>query len=62
MSSGWLGRRRLAACYLVGALGYAAGLGASLITDLPPGPLIVCAMTALGFACFIAGPRQTLNT
>src|SRR4051812_2546047 len=62
MSSGWLGRRRLAACYLVGALGYAVGLGASLITDLPPGPLIVCAMTALGFACFIAGPRQTAST
>ena len=40
--------RRIAACYLIGALGYAIGLGLSLISDLPPGPLVVCAMTSCG--------------
>lgn len=47
------GRFTLAGGYAVGALGYALGLGLSLATDLPPGPLIVCAMTALGFALFL---------
>lgn len=50
-------RRRLAAAYLLGALAYASGLALSLPTDLPPGPLIVCAMTALGLAAFGFGPR-----
>ena len=48
---------RLAACYVLGALGYAAGLGLSLLSDLPAGPLIVCAMTALGVVLFTFGPR-----
>ncbi len=43
-------RRRSAACYILGALGYALGLALSLVSDLPAGPLIVCAMTALGIA------------
>jgi zinc/manganese transport system permease protein len=51
------GRGRLAACYLLGALGYAAGLAWSLVSDLPAGPLIVCAMTALGILLFTFGPR-----
>ena len=50
-------RGRLAACYALGALGYAAGLGLSLLRDLPAGPLIVCAMTALGAVLFTFGPR-----
>ncbi|MEO8717387.1 MAG: metal ABC transporter permease [Burkholderiales bacterium] len=50
-------RRRLAACYLLGALGYGAGLALSLLRDLPAGPLIVCTMTALGAAVFLFGPR-----
>ena len=50
-------RYRLAACYLLGVLGYALGLGVSLVTDLPPGPLIVCAMTGLGLALFLSFPR-----
>ena len=50
-------RRRLTACYVLGALGYAAGLAWSLLSDLPAGPLIVCAMTALGAALFTFGPR-----
>jgi zinc/manganese transport system permease protein len=51
-------RRRLAACYAIGALGYAGGLALSLLQDLPAGPLIVCAMTALGAVVFLAGPRR----
>jgi len=50
-------RGRIAACYGLGALGYAAGLGLSLVSDLPPGPLIVCTMTALGLALFLSFPR-----
>jgi hypothetical protein len=29
----------------------------SLASDLPPGPLIVCAMTAFGAVLFALGPR-----
>lgn len=46
-------RGRLAACYALGALGYAAGLAGSLASDLPAGPLVVCAMTVLGAAVFL---------
>ena len=48
-----LARWQLAAGYGLGALGYAAGLGVSLVSDLPPGPLIVCIMTLLGIAVFL---------
>jgi zinc/manganese transport system permease protein len=48
-----LERRRLATAYGLGAAGYALGLALSLTTDLPSGPLIVCAMTALGVALFL---------
>lgn len=44
---------RLAASYLLGAIGYAVGLGISLFSDLPPGPLIVCTMAFMGFALFL---------
>lgn len=54
-----LARRRLLAGCALGALGYAFGLALSLVTDLPPGPLIVCAMTALGLAAFARGPRKS---
>ena len=50
-----LARGRLAAGYALGALGYAIGLGVSLFSDLPPGPLIVCIMTGLGLALFVRG-------
>ena len=52
-------RKRLVACYVLGALGYAAGLALSLATDLPPGPLIVCSMTALGVVLFALGRRAS---
>lgn len=51
-------RRRLVAGYLLGTCGYAAGLGISLFSDLPPGPLIVCVMTALGVALFLSFPSR----
>jgi zinc/manganese transport system permease protein len=47
-------RSRLIVCWALGAAGYAVGLAISLFSDLPPGPLIVCAMTVMGmllFAC-----------
>jgi zinc/manganese transport system permease protein len=39
--------RRYLKAYAVGVLGYAAGLLLSLVTDLPSGAMIVCAMTAV---------------
>ena len=53
-------RGRLAACYALGALGYAAGLVLSLHWDLPAGPLIVCALAALGAALAAARLRTPL--
>jgi zinc/manganese transport system permease protein len=53
-------RRRLAACYAVGVAGYALGLAASAVYDLPAGPLVVCALSALGAALFALGPRLKL--
>ena len=52
------GRRRLAACYVLGALGYALGLALSLVWDVPSGPLIVCALAALGAIVFVARPTR----
>lgn len=46
-------RRRLAACYLLGAIGYAGGLALSTLTDLPAGPLVVCTMSGLGILFFL---------
>ena len=46
-------RHRLAAGYALGALSYAIGLGLSLFSDLPPGPLIVCVMTLLALGPFV---------
>jgi zinc/manganese transport system permease protein len=56
-----LSRGRLAACYGIGAAGYAAGLLASAITDLPAGPLIVCVMAFLGVVLLAATSRSALH-
>jgi zinc/manganese transport system permease protein len=48
------GRRLLKGC-LIGALGYALGLLASLLVDLPSGPVIVCAIAILGLLMFASG-------
>lgn len=57
-------RRRLAWAYAVGGLGYAAGLTASAVLDLPSGPMIVCAMVLAGL--LVAGlksrGRGTIST
>jgi zinc/manganese transport system permease protein len=42
--------RRLAKAYTVGALGFAGGLGVSLLTDWPTGAVIVWAMALVGIA------------
>jgi len=46
--------RRLLAGYTLAGASYAAGLALSLVSDLPPGPLIVCVMALLGLAAFVA--------
>ena len=53
---------RLAACYVLGVVGYALGLGLSLVSDLPPGPLIVCTMAALGLIVFLLKSRAPSTT
>jgi len=53
-----LARRRLAAAYALSAVGYATGLALSLATDLPPGPMIVWTLTALGVALFALVPPR----
>ena len=49
-------RRHLKA-YVIGALGYAAGLVISAMADLPSGAMIVCAMTALGLPVLFVTSR-----
>ena len=58
LSTRHFARHRLAAAYVLGAAGCAAGLAISLFSDLPPGPLIVCAMTAIGIMVFALGPNR----
>lgn len=53
-----LGRWQIAAGYGLGALGYGSGLALSLASDLPPGPLVVCAMTAFALALFLFAARR----
>jgi zinc/manganese transport system permease protein len=52
-----LERWRLAVSYALGAVGYALGLVVSALSDLPSGPAIVWAMTALALIVFAFGPR-----
>src|SRR3990172_538948 len=54
------GRRHLKS-YLVGVIGYAAGLAASAATDLPTGAMIVCALALTGgAAAWFGRPRRAL--
>jgi zinc/manganese transport system permease protein len=46
--------RRLSKAYVIGVLGYGAGLLLSLATDLPSGAMIVCAMAAIGAGAALA--------
>ena len=54
-------RWRLAVSYALGAVGYAAGLVVSALTDWPSGPAIVWLMTALAVFVFALGPRQSVR-
>ena len=56
-----LSRGRLAACYGLGAAGYAAGLLLSALTDLPTGPLIVCVMALLGVVLLAGTSRSAVH-
>jgi zinc/manganese transport system permease protein len=61
----WLnlsGVRRLATGYAIGIVGYATGLIASTVTDLPSGPVIVwcLAITAILFA-LVGGTRSNVE-
>ena len=53
-----LRRARLAACYALSACGYAAGLWASALFDLPSGAVIVWAMALLAIPVFAFGTRR----
>jgi zinc/manganese transport system permease protein len=57
----YAGRRRYLKAYLVGVLGYAVGLIASALTDLPSGSMIVCAMVVLGAVMALLGGRKTAS-
>jgi len=50
-------RGRLAAAYLVGALGYGIGLVASAALDLPAGAAIVCSLGALAVLALMTASR-----
>jgi len=51
-------RRRVQKGYVIGGLGYAVGLVASLVTDLPSGSMIVCSMVAVGAAAALIFKRD----
>jgi zinc/manganese transport system permease protein len=51
-------RGRLAMSYVLGALGYAAGLGLSLATDAPSGAIIVWTLCAVSLAGYFATSRR----
>lgn len=57
-----VGKRRLVACYALGAGGYAAGLALSALSDLPAGPLVVCSLALLGAFVFAATAARRLET
>ena len=53
-----LRQARLAVCYALGAGGYAFGLWASAVFDLPSGAVIVWAMAALAIVVFALSSRR----
>lgn len=59
------GGRRILVAYLVGAAGYASGLGLSLLADLPAGATVVCCLCLLalgGLGILGAGGRRVILT
>jgi zinc/manganese transport system permease protein len=57
----YTGSRRTLKAYGVGVLGYAVGLIASALTDLPSGSMIVCAMVVLGAVMALLGGRKKVS-
>jgi zinc/manganese transport system permease protein len=56
-------KHRLAMAYLIGALGYGAGLSLSAMLDLPSGAVIVWALAVLGLAMgALLGINKGANT
>ena len=51
-------RRRLAACYALGIGGYALGLVASAVLDLPAGAVVVWALALLGMPAFFLTGKE----
>jgi len=49
-----LGRGRLAASWVLGAVAYAVGLAASALLDLPAGAAIVCCLAAFAFVAILS--------
>jgi zinc/manganese transport system permease protein len=52
-----MARHRLAASWVIAALGYAVGLVVSTLTDLPSGPVIVWALVVLALIAFMSMNR-----
>ena len=53
--------RRLAAAYLTSALGYAAGLAASALFDLPSGAVVVWSMAVVAVLVYAMGPKHSVE-
>jgi len=58
----YLRRGRTLVAYGLGAAAYGAGLALSLVSDLPPGPLIVCSMTVLAVVVVLLSSRSRIPT
>ena len=56
-------KRRQTVAYVIGAVGYALGLGLSALFDLPSGAIVVCtlAAVAVGYAVIAGSARKTLD-
>ena len=53
----YVGRRKLVFAYLIGIGGYAVGLVASMLFDLPSGALIVWCLTLIAMLVYSIGPK-----
>ena len=54
------GKRRIAWAYALAALAYLAGLGLSVASDLPAGPLVVCTFGLLGAFLLVMTRRASM--
>lgn len=56
------GKKRLPVAYLIGAVGYGAGLLLSTVFDLPSGALIVWCVTIMAMVVYAFGPKPASAT